>query len=85
MLVLTRKSQEKIQIGENITITILRVKGQAVRVGIDAPRDVRVIRSELPTTDDHAEDHEEPRIESMTLPMGTRAPLAQVLAALNVG
>ena len=35
MLVLTRKSQEKIQIGENITITILRVKGLAVRVGID--------------------------------------------------
>lgn len=84
MLVLTRKSQEKIQIGENITITILRVKGQAVRVGIDAPRDVRVIRSELPTTDD-ATDHEEPRIESITLPMGSRAPLAQVLAALNVG
>lgn len=84
MLVLTRKSQEKIQIGENITITILRVKGQAVRVGIDAPRDVRVIRSELPTNDD-ATDHEEPRIESITLPMGSRAPLAQVLAALNVG
>lgn len=47
MLVLTRKTQEKIQIGENITITIVRVKGQAVRVGIEAPQDVRVIRGEL--------------------------------------
>jgi carbon storage regulator CsrA len=48
MLVLTRKCQEKIQIGENITITIVRVKGQSVRVGIEAPRDMKVLRSELP-------------------------------------
>ena len=47
MLVLTRKTQEKIQIGDNITITIVRVKGQSVRVGIEAPQDVRVIRGEL--------------------------------------
>jgi len=48
MLVLTRKLQEKIQIGNEITITILRVKGNTVRVGIEAPRDVRVVRAELP-------------------------------------
>ena len=48
MLVLTRKSQEKIQIGDNITITILRVKGQTVRVGIEAPRSTKVVRGELP-------------------------------------
>jgi len=48
MLVLTRKLQEKICIGDNITVTILRVKGQQVRIGIEAPRDVRVIRGELP-------------------------------------
>jgi carbon storage regulator CsrA len=48
MLVLTRKLQERICIGENITVTILRVKGQQVRIGIEAPRDVRVIRGELP-------------------------------------
>ena len=47
MLVLTRKMQERIQIGNNITITILRVKGSTVRVGIEAPREVRVIRGEL--------------------------------------
>jgi carbon storage regulator CsrA len=49
MLVLTRKTQEQIQIGNNIKITILQVKGQAVRLGIEAPRDVRVLRSELQT------------------------------------
>jgi carbon storage regulator len=47
MLVLTRKHQEKIRIGESITITILRTKGKAVRLGIEAPADVPVIRGEL--------------------------------------
>ncbi len=48
MLVLARRQQEQIRIGSNITITILRVKGQTVRVGIDAPRDIHVVRGELP-------------------------------------
>ncbi|HUE72078.1 MAG TPA: carbon storage regulator [Pirellulaceae bacterium] len=52
MLVLTRKLQERIKIGENVTITVLRVKGNAVRIGIEAPRSVRVIRAELPTDGD---------------------------------
>ncbi len=47
MLVLSRKTGQKIVIGDNITITILQVKGRTVRVGIDAPTDVRVLRSEL--------------------------------------
>lgn len=60
MLVLTRKLQQQIKIGEQITVTILRVKGQTVRVGIDAPRDVRVIRGELPREG-------EPAAEEMTI------------------
>lgn len=51
MLVLSRKQQEQIKIGDQITVTIVRVKGNTVRVGIEAPRDVRVIRAELPKTD----------------------------------
>jgi carbon storage regulator CsrA len=47
MLVLTRKFQEKIRIGNNITITVFRIKGKAVRLGIDAPSDVTVLRGEL--------------------------------------
>jgi len=47
MLVLTRKQNEKIQIGDQITITILRMKGKAVRLGIEAPSDVNVLRGEL--------------------------------------
>ncbi len=51
MLVLTRKAQEQIQIGDDVVVTILRVKGQSVRVGIQAPRNIRVLRSELPKDD----------------------------------
>jgi carbon storage regulator CsrA len=47
MLVLTRKVKQQIQIGDNIVITILHVRGQSVRVGIEAPRQVRVARSEI--------------------------------------
>jgi carbon storage regulator CsrA len=47
MLVLTRKHQEKIRIGDNITITILKTKGKAVRVGIEAPANIAVVRGEL--------------------------------------
>ena len=52
MLVLTRKLQQQIKIGDQITVTILRVKGHTVRIGIEAPRDVRVVRGELPPKSD---------------------------------
>ena len=48
MLVLTRKAQEEILIGDSIRISIVRIKGNTVRLGIEAPRDVRVVRAELP-------------------------------------
>jgi carbon storage regulator CsrA len=47
MLVLTRKAKQQIQIGPHVTITILQIKGQTVRLGIEAPRDVSVLRNEL--------------------------------------
>ena len=47
MLVLTRKQQEKICIGDEIVITVLRLKGKSVRVGIEAPDKVCVLRGEL--------------------------------------
>ena len=47
MLVLTRKPEETIQIGENILLRVVKVKGNKVQLGIEAPKDVTVIRSEL--------------------------------------
>jgi carbon storage regulator CsrA len=60
MLVLTRKYQEKIRIGDNITITVLRTKGKAVRLGIEAPANVPVIRGELKFEDSEAADEQPP-------------------------
>ncbi len=48
MLVLTRKVDQGIRLGNDIVITVLRVRGNQVRLGITAPRDVRVVRDELP-------------------------------------
>lgn len=47
MLVLTRKIQETIVISDNIKITILGVRGCVVRIGIEAPKDVRIMREEI--------------------------------------
>lgn len=47
MLVLSRKQQETILIGETIKITVVRIHGNTVRIGIDAPGEVRVLRGEV--------------------------------------
>ena len=47
MLVLTRKIDEQIKIGDDITITIIKLRNNQIRIGIEAPRDVRVLRGEL--------------------------------------
>ncbi|MCA9059781.1 MAG: carbon storage regulator CsrA [Planctomycetaceae bacterium] len=47
MLVLSRQSDESIIIGDNIRVTIVEVRGDKVRIGIDAPRDVTVHRQEI--------------------------------------
>ncbi len=47
MLVLTRKTKQRIQIGPYVTVTVLQIKGQSVRLGIEAPKDVSVLRTEL--------------------------------------
>lgn len=47
MLVLSRKPGERILIGENVTVTIVRIGPNTVRLGIDAPRDLNIVREEL--------------------------------------
>ena len=47
MLVLSRKSDECILIGDNVVITVVQIRGNQVRIGIDAPKETRVLRSEL--------------------------------------
>jgi carbon storage regulator len=47
MLVLTRKLMERLFIGDDICVTVVRLESGQVRLGIDAPRDVAVVRAEL--------------------------------------
>ncbi len=58
MLVLTRKLDEQILIGDDIKVTLIRVRGNTVRIGIEAPQEVRIVRGELETFTDQAADAE---------------------------
>ena len=66
MLILTRRMGESLVIGDNITITVLGVKSNQTRLGVDAPRDVSVHREEIlnriqadnPSEDEESEESE---------------------------
>ena len=47
MLILTRRVGETVLIGNEVTVTVLRVKGNQVRIGVNAPKDVAVHREEI--------------------------------------
>lgn len=58
MLVLSRKESERIKLGDSIILTVVRVSGDKVRLGIDAPSDMLVLRDEL-------EPHDFPKIAAV--------------------
>jgi carbon storage regulator CsrA len=82
VLVLTRKLQQQIKIGDLITVTVLRVKGNTVRIGVEAPREVRVIRGELPKTPESAESAKDgesaEHVPIVTLTVNTDTGAAEV-------
>jgi len=47
MLVLSRKETQRIRLGDEITITVVRIGGDKVRIGIEAPKEMLVLRDEL--------------------------------------
>ena len=47
MLILSRKVDEKIKVGDDITITIIEVRGDQVKIGVEAPKHVKVFRQEV--------------------------------------
>ncbi len=47
MLVLTRKAEQKIRIGNDVVITVLKVQGEQVSIGIEAPKELQIVREEL--------------------------------------
>jgi len=54
MLVLSRMKQQQLKIGDNVTVTVLQIRGKSVKLGVDAPADVRVLRAELEVDDEKA-------------------------------
>jgi carbon storage regulator len=47
MLILSRKTNEKIMIGDDISVSIIEIRGDQVRIGVDAPKSVKVFRQEV--------------------------------------
>jgi carbon storage regulator len=47
MLILTRRSQQRVKIGDDVTITVLGIKGNQVRIGVSAPKSIPVHREEV--------------------------------------
>jgi carbon storage regulator len=60
MLTLSRKKHEQIAIGDDIVITVRRIREGEVRLGIEAPRSVPIYRSELLNTEDESNDGSSP-------------------------
>lgn len=84
MLVLSRKIGQQIRIGDQIVVTVVKSQGQTVRIGIEAPRDVRVLRAELPPLNEkstaamhrgHAQDEPTRKLHVVTPKMDDERPL----------
>jgi carbon storage regulator len=74
MLVLTRKSNQSIMIGDDIEVSVLAIMGEKVRIGIQAPRDVPVFRKEVYL-----------EIQQETAPGGARAEVDAALRDIGDG
>lgn len=72
MLVLSRREKQRIKLGDSIVVTVVRVTGDTVRLGIEAPADVLVLRDEL-------EPRATVRVPKRELPAET--PLGRISAA----
>ena len=69
MLVLSRKQNERIRVGDSVVVTVVRVSGDKVRIGIEAPPHVRVLRDEL----------EPDVLGDVTLESSTELPITRLL------
>jgi carbon storage regulator len=78
VLVLTRKSNQSIMIGDDIEVSVLSIMGEKVRIGIQAPRDIPVFRKEV-----YLEIQQERAAEAAAAAGGVRAEVDAALAKLK--
>ncbi|MBQ9454197.1 MAG: carbon storage regulator [Thermoguttaceae bacterium] len=81
MLVLSRKESERIRVGDSIVVTVVRLTKDRVRLGIEAPDDVLVLRDEL-EKDSNPDTISEPKKPALKAAAGT-APLARKMSAFS--
>jgi len=60
LLILTRRSNERIFIGDDVVLSILAIEGNRVKLGIDAPKEVSILREEIRDTKSHSIELELP-------------------------
>lgn len=82
MLVLSRKESERIRVGDSIVVTVVRLTKDRVRLGIEAPDDVLVLRDELEKEGDPAAVSE-PKIRSGIKTVAGSAPLARKMSTYS--
>ncbi len=75
MLVLSRRQSERIKLGDAIVVTVVRVAGDKVRLGIEAPDDMLVLRAELDDVPTGAVTSQSP-LSAVARPKGTLAAVA---------
>ena len=83
MLVLSRKETQRIRVGDSIVVTIVKVAGDKVRVGIEAPSDVLVLRDELEAWEENSQDlpnSEAPVQRSTNNPCSTKGQNSALVA-----
>jgi carbon storage regulator len=73
MLILSRKRDQSVVIDGNIRVTVLNVKGQVVRLGIEAPSDVAIVRSEIA----HSGNDHSPRTKAHALDLAESSCIAE--------
>ncbi|HEX8200570.1 MAG TPA: carbon storage regulator [Isosphaeraceae bacterium] len=66
MLVLSRKIGQRVKIGDGIVVTVVAARGAHVRVGVEAPHDVTILREELAWPDAEAEPAAPPRTHAVS-------------------
>jgi carbon storage regulator len=80
MLILSRKVNEKIMIGDDISISVIEIRGDQVRLGVDAPRSVKVFRQEVfdaIKAENRAAAESRPKLPDLSLAAGQKNPLAE--------